>query len=100
MQPKQMLAGAFALPAFFLLSFAADTPKTPLGLAPLVWPKQNPYSAAKVELGRVLYFDRRLSADETISCASCHDPSHAFTDGAAVSTGIRAQKGNRSAPTI
>ena len=56
--------------------------------------------AAKVELGRYLYFDRRLSADETVSCASCHDPKHGFTDGAAVSTGIKSQKGNRSAPTV
>jgi len=94
-----MLAGAFALPAFFLCH-AADEPKTPAGLPPLSWPKDNPYSAAKVELGRYLYFDQRLSADNTVSCASCHDPRHAFTDGAAVSTGIRSQKGNRSAPTI
>ncbi len=100
MKSKRMLAGAFALPAFLILCFAADDPKAPLGLPPLSWPKENPYSAAKVELGRYLYFDRRLSADNTVSCASCHDPRYAFTDGAAVSTGIQSQKGNRSAPTI
>jgi cytochrome c peroxidase len=97
-----ILAGAFALPAFLMSGsgMAAENPKAPLGLPPLMWPSQNPYSAAKVELGRYLYFDRRLSADETVSCASCHDPQKAFTDGAAVSTGIKAQKGNRSAPTV
>jgi cytochrome c peroxidase len=79
---------------------AADKPKPPAGLPPLSWPSQNPYSAAKVELGRYLYFDARLSADDTVSCATCHDPKFAFTDGAAVSTGIRQQKGGRSAPTI
>lgn len=101
------MAGACALPALLILGSAfvspagaADAPKAPLGLAPLSWPEENPYSAAKAELGRYLYFDRRLSADDTVSCASCHDPRYAFTDGAAVSTGIRSQKGNRSAPTI
>jgi cytochrome c peroxidase len=94
-------AGAMALPAFFICAMAADrTPQPPLGLPPLSWPRNNPYSAAKVELGRLLYFDRRLSADESVSCASCHAPEHAFTDGAPVSTGIRLQKGGRSAPTV
>ena len=59
-------AGALALPAFLISGLSAQPPKTPLGLPPLTWPKQNPYSANKVELGRYLYFDRRLSADETI----------------------------------
>src|SRR5207248_208306 len=59
-----------------------------------------PYSAAKVELGRFLYFDTRLSSDATISCASCHAPEKAFADGNPVSTGIGGQKGGRSAPTV
>jgi cytochrome c peroxidase len=100
------MAGACALPAFLflslgVLSFAADrAPAVPAGLPPLVWPASNPYSAEKAELGRYLYFDRRLSADGSVSCASCHDPQHGFTDGAALSSGIRGQKGMRSAPTI
>jgi cytochrome c peroxidase len=104
MKLKRILAGAFALPAFSLCGWAqtglALPPKAPLGLPPLSWPRDNPYSAAKVELGRYLYFDKRLSADESVSCASCHLPQHAFTDGAAVSTGIKSQKGGRSAPTV
>jgi cytochrome c peroxidase len=100
MKYRSILAGALALPAIFLLAHAADGPRTPVGLPPLVWPPDNPYSAAKAELGRALYFDRRLSADESVSCASCHSPEFAFTDGAAVSTGIKSQKGNRSAPTV
>ncbi len=75
-------------------------PKPPLGLPPVQWPEDNPYSAAKAELGRLLYFDTRLSSDGTISCASCHATEKAFTDGAAVSTGISGQKGGRSAPTV
>jgi cytochrome c peroxidase len=64
------------------------------------WPEDDPYSSAKVELGRLLYFDPRLSSDGKISCASCHAPEKAFTDGAAVSTGIAGQRGGRSAPTV
>jgi cytochrome c peroxidase len=52
-------------------------------------------SSEKAELGRLLFFDPRLSADGTIACATCHNPSFAFTDGAPVSTGIRGQKGTR-----
>src|SRR3954454_3015939 len=105
MKNRRIWAGALALPAFLLCGWAQQAgkggpPKAPLGLPPLSWPKDNPYSAAKVELGRTLYFDRRLSADESVSCASCHEPSRAFTDGAPVSTGIKSQKGGRSAPTV
>lgn len=72
----------------------------PLGLVESVWPADNQYSAAKMELGRVLYYDKRLSADDTVSCADCHNPDFGFTDGKPVSTGIRGQKGGRSAPTV
>src|SRR6267142_2099642 len=75
-------------------------PKPPLGLPPVYWPEDNPYSPEKVELGRLLYFDKRLSSDQTIACASCHAPEQAFTDRAPVSTGIGKQKGGRSAPTV
>ena len=97
---RNLLAGAglvLALPAAFL--FAADV-KPPLGLLPLNWPADNPYTVEKAELGKLLYFDRRLSADNTVSCASCHDPQFGYTDGASVSTGMKGQKGGRSAPTV
>ncbi len=72
----------------------------PLGLPPVPWPEDNPYSPEKAELGRLLYFDKRLSSDGTISCASCHQVDDAFTDHQAVSKGIKGQKGSRNAPTI
>lgn len=74
--------------------------KVPFGLAPVQWPKDNQYSREKWELGRALYFDPRLSADGSVSCASCHSPKVAFTDGQPNSVGIRGQHGNRSAPTV
>lgn len=81
--------------------FPDEAPTPPLGLLPVIfWPEDNPYSAAKAELGRLLYFDTRLSSDNTVSCASCHAPAGAFTDNLAVSLGIGKQKGGRSAPTV
>ena len=98
---------AFALSAIFispaLFAQMATKPATipvPLGLIPVQFPKDNPYTPEKAALGKLLYFDPRLSADNTVSCASCHSPAFAFTDGKAVSDGIRAQKGGRSAPTV
>jgi len=78
----------------------AVPPKVPLGLLPIDWPRDNPYSPEKVELGRLLYFDQRLSLDDNISCASCHSPKMAFTDGARTSAGIHGANGKRSAPTV
>jgi cytochrome c peroxidase len=75
-------------------------PKPPLGLPPVFWPADNPYSRDKVELGKLLYFDKRLSSDNTVACASCHTPQFAYTDGRPVSTGIKGQTGGRSAPTV
>lgn len=80
--------------------FPTDGPKVPLGLLPIQWPEDNPYSPAKAELGWLLYFDPRLSSDGTVSCASCHDPKFGFTDGQQFSKGIRGQFGGRSAPTV
>lgn len=72
----------------------------PFGLDPdsAVIPADNPLTKDKVELGRLLFFDKRLSKDNTIACASCHLAKFAFTDGQRVSAGIRGQKGGRSAP--
>jgi len=56
----------------------ANASHPPLGLPPVPAPKSNPLSAAKVELGRKLFFDRRLSINGTFSCASCHVPEQGF----------------------
>lgn len=74
--------------------------KIPFGLeeSAVVIPDNNPLTKEKIELGRLLFFDKRMSADNTIACASCHISKFAFTDGKPVSTGIRGQKGGRSAP--
>ena len=74
--------------------------EAPLGLDEdfIVIPKDNPLTKEKIELGKLLFFDKRLSKNNTIACGSCHMPSLAFTDGQPVSTGIHRLQGGRSAP--
>jgi cytochrome c peroxidase len=72
----------------------------PLGLPPVPIPPDNPPTAETVALGRRLYYDTALSVDNTVSCATCHNPQLGFGDGRAVSIGVRGQKGTRNAPTI
>ncbi len=61
-------------------------------------PADNPLTKEKIELGRAIFFDKRMSKDNTIACASCHMAKKGFADGMPVSTGIKGQKGGRSAP--
>ncbi len=67
-------------------------------------PADNPLKGAeglaKVELGKHLYFDKRLSSDNSVACATCHDPAKGWTDNLPVSVGVGGKKGGRSAPTI
>ncbi len=63
-------------------------------------PADNPQTAEKISLGQKLFFDRRLSADGTVSCSTCHDPALAFTDRKPTSIGIKGRVGQRNAPTV
>jgi cytochrome c peroxidase len=63
-------------------------------------PADNPQTEAKVELGRRLFFDPRLSLDRSTSCASCHSPEKAFTDGLARSKGFQGVSLPRNSPTV
>ena len=63
-------------------------------------PADNPQTPEKIALGQRLFFDARLSADGTVACSTCHEPTRAFTDGKPVSTGIGGRLGQRNAPTI
>ena len=74
--------------------------KPPLGLPPVPVPADNPLTAETVALGRQLYYDPILSADKTVSCASCHGPQMGFSDTHPVSLGVGGKKGTRHAPTV
>jgi cytochrome c peroxidase len=74
----------------------------PDGVLPLEIPEGNPLTPAKVELGKKLYFDTRISTDGTVACATCHDPRRGFADGRGTPTsaGVGGALGARNAPTV
>jgi len=91
-----------AVPAGETLTSGDFSMVLPLGLqaGAAYVPENNPLSQQKIDLGRKLYFDPRLSKDGTVSCATCHDPDKGFSDGRKTSTGIAGQVGGRNAPTV
>jgi cytochrome c peroxidase len=74
----------------------------PLGLSAesAVIPKDNPLTVEKIKLGKRIYFDKQLSIDRTLSCASCHIPEKGFADPNQFSSGVGGKKGGRQAPTV
>lgn len=85
-----------------------DIPYNPVGYDLVVYdsfpeiqiPADNPLTVKGVELGRMLFYDTRLSSDNSMSCASCHLPMSSFTDNLAVSTGVTLEEGKRSSMSI
>jgi cytochrome c peroxidase len=83
------------------LAVAAERLEIPLGLdAYLPIPEENPLTVEKVELGRRLFDDKRLSRDETVACSTCHDPKKNFTDDKPLAEGVFERVGNRRTPAI
>ena len=73
----------------------------PLGLdLYLHIPEDNPLTAAKIDLGRRLFHNRRLSRDRSISCASCHNPKRAFSSPQPIAVGVLGRRGRRNAPAL
>ena len=106
-----MLLGALICALFFKLgeqkpaALQGETYQLPvediLGLPELHIPEDNPLNMAKVALGRKLFMDRRLSHNNTISCAMCHVPEQGFTvNELARSVGIEGRSHRRNAPTV
>lgn len=79
----------------------ANIVKPPLGLPPVPVPADNPPTRAKIQLGRKLFFDRRLSLNDTMSCAMCHVPEQGFANNElATAVGLEGRSVRRNAPTI
>ena len=76
--------------------------KLPEGLAAgadaIFVPSDNPLTRAKIELGRQLYFDKRLSSDSSVSCADCHSPTNGWGANTQFGVGVGGQTGNRNSP--
>lgn len=94
-----LVASLLASTAVSIAVAAPNAPWPPLP-AEAPAPAGNPTTPAKVELGKKLYFDPRVSADGTVSCNSCHNVMEGGDDDRAFSAGIRGQRGGRSAPTV
>jgi cytochrome c peroxidase len=101
--PHGALAPQAQLALLAQMGTGRDVTKPPADLDETLWkslvPADNAMTAERVELGRKLFFDLRLSKDGTVACATCHDVSRGFTDHRAVSEGIGDQLGRRNAPT-
>lgn len=91
---------AAGLASLISVSASDKIPEIPKGLPIISWPSDNPPSDAKIALGMQLYFDPRLSKDNTVSCASCHDPLKGFSNGTPFAKGVGGEIGGRSAPTV
>jgi cytochrome c peroxidase len=115
MMPMRALRGVSAS-ALIVLGFAAAGPSpdggrlarprslqqigVPVEATRAAIPSDNPQTPEKIALGQRLFFEKRLSADGTVACSTCHDPVRAFTDGRATSVGIKGGVGQRNSPTI
>jgi cytochrome c peroxidase len=97
-------ARAIGVLLFGVLTLGAAEPvdvPLPAAVFPPEIPADNPLTAAKVELGRKLYLDKRLSTDGTVACVTCHDPAHGFADGRGkTSQGVGGALGTKNAPTV
>ncbi len=94
---------ASILSGFFMMAsaFTSSALAHPLGLPPLPVPPDNPQTPEKIALGEKLFNDTRFSSTGDVSCATCHDPTKAFTDSPLVtSEGINKLTGTRNAPTV
>lgn len=90
-----------ALAFVWALAAEAGFDQPPLGLdIYMPVPATNPLTREKVTRGRQLFFDKRLSRDGTLSCATCHDPKLSFSDGRALASGIGGAEGTRNSPAL
>jgi len=82
----------------FLPMTAAAGKLEPVGPVPV--PATNPQTQEKIELGKKLFFDRRLSGDGTMSCSTCHDPEKGYSDDLAISLSYPTTRNWRNSPTL
>lgn len=78
----------------------AEFLQIPEGFPNMDFPEDNQYTNARWKLGKMLFYEKRLSIDQSISCASCHNPKLAFADKSAVSFGAYGRAGSRNAPSL
>ncbi len=96
---RWIFPGLFLIVTVLLFADCSEEMRlSPLGEVPV--PSDNLQSTAKIELGKKLFFDKRLSLDSTISCSSCHIPEWGFTDRKPLPDGVGGRVGFRNSPTL
>lgn len=101
----------FVFVCFSLLLFACETDEAisislnniqpiPNHFIPIDYPEDNAYSNSRFELGKAIFYDTRLSRNNTLSCASCHKQQFAFGDSLAFSKGVDQQLSSRNTPSL
>jgi cytochrome c peroxidase len=94
-----VISGTGEIRHIVFTSVAARLPRLLIEMVMPV-PTDNPMSEERVVLGRRLFFDTALSLDHSVSCATCHDPEHAFSDARPLAIGIGGKTGRRNSPTL
>lgn len=97
---KQSFVSIGVIFLVFLFLIKCHSSKLVSSFEVIPYPSDNELTQEKIELGRKLFFDKRLSVNETVSCSSCHLPQYAFTDRKKVSEGIYGRKTERNSPSI
>jgi len=100
MKARRLLPALLLAGAVHAQSEAPWVWRLPPDVPPPRVPADNPMSAAKVELGRHLFYDRRLSVNGTLACAGCHEQRRAFSDGRALAVGATGEKTGRNAQQL
>lgn len=110
MLPRLFKLGLTAFAGFVFLASCSKDPEIPLsgmfkaqlppGFPDMMVPESNPITYEKIELGKALFFEKGLSRDSSISCASCHRQENAFSDPRSVSTGVGGLPGIRNASPL
>ena len=98
--PALLLAGIAACTGYGYGPLASRGPDAFIRPTAIAHPADNPFTPAKADLGRRLFFDPVLSTDGTRSCASCHDPARGYADGRATAAGLRGRTLVRHTPTL
>lgn len=103
---SKALRGIFSIALICLVTIdsksaaAHSTNSRYLGLPPRQTKETSTALSARAILGMRLFFDRRLSGNGEVSCATCHIPTHGFTDGRPIAVGVEGQRGTRNTPTL
>ncbi len=98
-QTPEQTAKAMLIEPLAMMDYAWQIPSS-LGLPSVPIPTDQPFSPGLVELGRAMFFDKKLSSTGEVACSTCHDPEKFFADGKARGEGVHDRPTRRNVPTV